>query len=89
MSQERQLIRVLALQAVGAFVSFVLFLAGCAQMVRSLFLDWDPPTPDLGLDGSWDVRMKHGSQPVHFYVGCCMVALSLTFFWVNRRRRQN
>ena len=89
MSQEQKPIRFLALQAIGAFVSFVLFVSGCFQIASSLLLDWSPPIPDVGADGYWDIHMKYGSWPIHFYAGCCMVALSLTFFWVNRRRKQS
>lgn len=86
MSQELRSVRLLVLQAIGAFASFVLFLAGCVQIASSLLLDWSPPIPDVGVDGYWDIHMKYGSWPIHFYAGCVMIALALTFFWVNRRR---
>lgn len=85
---ERGSTRSLVLVALGAFVSFVLFLVGCVQIVSSLLLDWSPPISDVGVDGYWDIHMKYGSWPIHFYAGCCMVALSLTFFWMNLRRNR-
>ena len=86
MSQEQHSIRSLVLQAIGAFVFFMLFLGGCFQIVSSLYLDWDPPVPDAVSDGLLTILMKKGSWPIHFCAGCAMVALSLTFFWVTRRR---
>ncbi len=85
MSQEQHSIRWLVLHAIGAFVSFMLFLGGCFQIVSSLLVDWDPPSPDAITDGYLIILMRKGSSPIHFYAGCAMVALSLTFFWVNRR----
>lgn len=87
--QEQRSIRLLVLQAIGAFVSFVLFLGGCFQIASSLGVDWNPPLPDPFIDGFLTIQMKNGSWPIHFYAGCVMVALSLTFFWVNRKRRQD
>jgi hypothetical protein len=89
MSSEQRSIRLLVLQAVGAFVSFVLFLGGCYQIVSSLYVDWTPSVPDPVSDGLLIVLMRKGPWPIHFYAGCAMVALSLTFFWVNRRRGQD
>jgi hypothetical protein len=89
MSQEQRSIRLLVFQAVGAFVSFVLFLGGCYQIASSLLVDWDPPVPDALTDGYLTILMRKGPWPIHFYAGCVMVALSLTFFWVNRRRGQD
>jgi hypothetical protein len=86
MSQEQSSIRLLVLRVIGAFVSFLLFLDGCFQIVSSLYVDWDPPSPDAVSDGLLTILMRKGPWPAHFYAGCVMVALSLTFFWVNRRR---
>jgi len=88
MPQEQSLIRLLVFQAVGAFISFVLFLCGCFQIVSSLYVDWTPSDPNAVSDGLLIVQMRKGPWPIHFYAGCAMVALSLTFFWVNRRRRR-
>ena len=82
---EKRSIRSLVLQAIGAFVSFMLFLGGCFQIVSGLYVDWNPPLPDAVSDGLLIILMKKGPWPIHFYAGCAMVALSLTFFWVNRR----
>jgi hypothetical protein len=89
MSSEQRSIRLLVLQAIGAFVSFLLFLGGCYQIVSSLYVDWTPSVPDPASDGLLIVLMRKGPWPFHFYAGCAMVALSLTFFWVNRRRGRN
>lgn len=86
MSQEHRSIRLLVLQAIGAFVSFVLFLGGCVQIASGLLVDWSPPIPEAMSDGYLTILLKRGPWLIHFYVGCAMVALSLTFFWVNRRR---
>ena len=86
MPQEQRSIRLLVFQAVGAFISFGLFLGGCFQIASSLYVDWTPSDSDAVSDGMLIVLMKKGPWPIHFYAGCVMVALSLTFFWVNRRR---
>jgi hypothetical protein len=86
MSQEQRSIRLLMFQAIGAFVSFMLFLGGSYQIVSSLYLDWFSPGPDANSEGSLYILMKQGPWPTHFYAGCGMVALSLMFFWLNRRR---
>jgi hypothetical protein len=86
MPQEQRSIRLQVFHAVGAFISFVLFLVGCVQIVSSLYVDWNPPSPDAVSDGLLIIQMRKGPWPPHFYAGCAMVALSLTFFWVNRRR---
>ena len=83
---EKRSIRVLALQAIGAFVSFMLFLGGCFQIASSLYVDWTPSDPDAVSDGILTILMKKGPWPTHFYTGCAMVAFSLTFFWVTRER---
>jgi hypothetical protein len=88
MSQEQRSTRLLALRVIGAFVSFMLFLGGCFQIVSSLYVDWTPSDPNAVSDGLLIVLMRKGSWPIHFYAGCAMVALSLTFFWMNRRRGQ-
>ena len=88
MSQEQHSIKGLLLHAIGTFVSFMLFLGGCFQIVGSLLVDWSPPTTDPFYDGYLTIVMKKGSSPAHFYAGCAMVAMSLTFFWVNRRLRR-
>lgn len=86
MPQEQRSIRLLMFQAVGAFASFVLFLSGCVQIVSSLYVDWTPSDPNAVSDGLLIIQMRKGPWPTHFYAGCAMVALSLTFFWVNRKR---
>jgi hypothetical protein len=85
MPQEQRPIRLQVLQAVGAFISFVLFVVGCVQIIGSLYVDWNPPSPDSVSDGLLIVQMRKGPWPVHFYAGCVVVALSLTFFLLNRR----
>ncbi len=86
MPQEKRSIRLPVFQAVGAFISFVLFLGGCFQIVSSLYVDWTPSDPNAVSDGLLLIQMRKGPWPTHFYAGCAMVALSLTFFWVNRTR---
>jgi hypothetical protein len=86
MPQEQRSITLLVFQAIGAFISFVLFLGGCFQIVNSLYVDWTPSDPNAVSDGLLIIQMRKGPWPVHFYAGCAMVALSLTFFWVKRRR---
>jgi hypothetical protein len=85
MSQDQHSTRWLVLHAIGAFVSFMLFLGGCFQIVSSLYVDWTPTDPNAVSDGMLIILMKKGPWPTHFYAGCAMVALSLTYFWVNRR----
>jgi len=88
MPQEQRSIKLLMFQAVGAFVSFVLFLGGCVQIVSSLYVDWTHSDPNAVSDGLLIIQMRKGPWPAHFYAGCAMVALSLTFFWLNRKRGQ-
>ncbi len=85
MPQEQRSIRLQVFQAVGAFISFVLFVVGCVQIIGSLYVDWTPSDPNAVSDGLLIIQMRKGPWPVHFYAGCVMVALSLTFFWMNRR----
>lgn len=87
MSPEQRSIRLPVLQAIGAFVSFMLFLGGSFQIGSSLLMDWSPPILDPLYDGFLFIQMKKNPWAIHFYAGCAMVALSLTFFCMSRRRQ--
>ena len=77
----------LVIRTVGAFLSFLLFLCGSFQIATSVLIDWAAPiTGSDSPEGLLTIFIKVGTWRLHFYLGCLMVSLALTYFWVNRRK---
>jgi len=70
------------LQLLGVFVSFFLALLGASLIAKGLEVARGPLA--LPREG-WSVYHLDLSDTFAFYVGCAIVAASLTFLWAQRR----
>jgi hypothetical protein len=70
-----------AARIVGSFLSFFFALVGTVFMARGLEVARGPLVPTLS---GWNVYHLDLSDTFQFYLGCAILAASLTFLWSQR-----
>lgn len=76
------------LQLFGVAACLFLALLGASLIARGLEVAHGPLTigPLLLLQQGWDVYRLDLSDPLSFYAGCAVTALSLAFLWGQRAK---